>query len=137
MSSAFATLEEVITLTGKDWTEDEEKRIEALLPILSDTLRIEAAKVGKDIDGMILAEDAYKSVVKLVMADIIVRIMRQSQEGEPMSQESQSAMGYSWSGTYAIPGGGMAGAILRNDLKRLGLRTQTWGSVDLCPKSKE
>lgn len=132
--NAFATLEEVETLSGKDWTEEEDNRIEALLPVISDTLRAEAYRVGKDIDAMMLASDAYTSVVKLVLTDIIVRILRQSQEGEPMSQESQSALGYTWSGTYAIPGGGMAGSILRNDLKRLGLRKQTWGSVDLCPQ---
>lgn len=132
--NAFATLEEVETLSGKDWTEEEDNRIEALLPVISDTLRVEAHRVGKDIDAMMLASDTYTSVVKLVLTDIIVRILRQSQEGEPMSQESQSALGYTWSGTYAIPGGGMAGSILRNDLKRLGLRKQTWGSVDLCPQ---
>lgn len=132
--NAFATLEEVETLSGKDWTEEEDNRIEALLPVISDTLRAEAHRVGKDIDAMMLASDTYTSVVKLVLTDIIVRILRQSQEGEPMSQESQSALGYTWSGTYAIPGGGMAGSILRNDLKRLGLRKQTWGSVDLCPQ---
>jgi hypothetical protein len=63
--------------------------------------------------------------------------MRQSSTGEPMSQESQAALGYSWSGTYAIPGGGIAQAIMKNDLKRLGLRRQRMGVIDLCPVSTE
>ena len=56
--------------------------------------------------------------------------MRQTQTGDPLSQESQSANGYTWSGTYAIPGGGIAGAIMNNDLKRLGLCRQKYGVID-------
>lgn len=135
--SAFATLEEVAAITGKAYTSEEQDRISALLPLVSDALRFEAIKVGKDIDEMISANDAYASVVKLVTIDVVVRGMRQSTEGEPMSQESQSALGYSWSGTYAIPGGGISGAIMRNDLKRLGLRRQQLGVISLWGKSKE
>ena len=63
--------------------------------------------------------------------------MRQSLDGDPMTQESQSAIGYTWSGTYAIPGGGIAGAIMKNDLKRLGLRKQQYGVMELWEKSTE
>lgn len=45
-----------------------------------------------------------------------------------MSQESQSALGYSWSGTFAVAGGGIANSILNNDLKKLGLLKQKMGS---------
>jgi hypothetical protein len=47
-----------------------------------------------------------------------------------MTQESQSALGYTWSGTYAIAGGGIAQAIMRNDLKRLGLKRQNYGVIE-------
>jgi len=134
--SAFATLAEVTAITGKIYTSDEQDRIEALLPLVSNALRYEAVKVGKDIDEMINASEAYASVVKLVTVDIVVRAMRQSTDGEPMSQESQSALGYTWSGTYAIPGGGVSGAIMRNDLKRLGLRRQRIGVIKLWENSK-
>ena len=120
--SAFATLEDVMTLTGKNYTSSEQSRINALLPLISDTLRNEAVKVGKDLDEMAEASASYANVVKLVTVDVVIRAMRQSTEGEPLTQESQSAINYSWSGTYAIPGGGLAAAIMRNDLKRLGLR---------------
>jgi len=128
--SSFATLADVILLTGKTYTAEEQERITALLPLVSDALRYEADKVGKDIDAMIEESDSYESVVKVVTVDIVGRVMRQSMNGEPLSQESQSAMGYSWSGTYAIPGGGIAGAIMRNDLKRLGLRRQQYGVIE-------
>jgi len=95
-------------------------------------------KVGKDLDEMIDADetDAYSSVVKMVTVDIVSRALRQSMDGEPLSQESQSALGYSWSGTYAIPGGGISNAIMRNDLKRLGLRRQQYGVIELWEKSE-
>ena len=129
--SNFATLADVKTLTGKTFTTAEETRIEALLPMVSDLIRSEGTKVGKDIDAMIAASGSYASVVKLVTVDVVLRIMRQSTDSEPMSQESQSALGYSWSGTYAIPGGGMATALLNNDLKRLGLKRQQYGVMEI------
>ena len=48
----FATLEDVNELWRK-LTPDESERAEKLLPIVSDSLRYEADKVGKDLDNMI------------------------------------------------------------------------------------
>jgi len=131
--SDFATLEDVAALTGKAYSESEQARLTALLADISNALRFEAEKVGKDIDEMIVKSEAYASVVKIVTVDVAVRVLRQNLDTEPMAQESQSALGYSWSGTYAIPGGGISGAIMRNDLKRLGLRRQRYGSINLWP----
>jgi hypothetical protein len=127
--AAFVTLAEVEAISGKQFTESEEERVNTLLPLISDLLRSAAARVGKNLDAMIAADATYESVVKLVTTDVTVRAMRQSTDGEPMSQESQSAGGYTWSGTYSIPGGGVANALMRNDLKRLGLLTQTAKAV--------
>ena len=137
--SAYATLEDVILLTGRTFSQDEQARITALLPLVSDALRFEAVKVGKDLDEMIEADEngAFESVVKLVTVDVVGRVMRQSMNSEPLSQESRSALGYSWSGTYAIPGGGIAAAIMRNDLKRLGLKRQQYGVMEIWEKSVE
>lgn len=132
--SNFATLADVIAISGKDYTTEEQTRINVVLPLICDALRIEAQKVGKDIDEMIAEDTAYESIAKLVTVDIVIRIMRQTLTGDPISQTSQSALGYSWSGTYAIPGGGgIASAIMKNDLKRLGLKRQRIGVIDLCP----
>ena len=136
--SDFATLADVILLTGRAFTTEEQERITALLPLVSDALRFEAVKAGKDLDAMIEADEsgAYGNVVKLVTVDVVGRVMRQSMNSEPLSQESRSALGYSWSGTYAIPGGGIAAAIMRNDLKRLGLRRQQYGVMEIWEKSE-
>lgn len=129
--SSFATLADVTLLSGRTFTSAEQERIVALLPLVSDALRYEAVKVGKDLDEMMDGSSSYASVVKLVTVDVVMRAFNQSNEGEPMSQMSQSALGYTVSGTYAIPGGGIANSIMRNDLKRLGLRKQQIGVVSL------
>lgn len=135
--NAFATLADVETLTGRSFTGEEQTRIGALLPMVSDALRNEALMVGKNLDDMVADNESYANVVKLVTVDIVVRALRQSTEGEPMTQEAQSALNYSWSGTYAIPGGGIAASIMKNDLKRLGLRRQRIGVIDLWHGSME
>jgi len=135
--SDFATLTDVATLSGKEYSAEESERVEALLPLVSDALRMEAHAVGKNLDEMIDANPAYASVVKIVTVDVVARVMRQSMDGEPMSQESQSGLGYSWSGTYAVPGGGISGAIMRNDLKRLGLRRQRIGVYEIWDGSQD
>ena len=135
--SDFATLTDVVTLSGKEYSAEESERVEALLPLVSDALRMEAHAVGKNLDEMIDANPAYASVVKIVTVDVVARVMRQSMDGEPMSQESQSGLGYSWSGTYAIPGGGISGAIMRNDLKRLGLKRQRIGVYEIWDGSQD
>ena len=109
----------------------EQEQGEALLPVVSDSLRQEAKRVGKDLDEMIAKGEILPNVVKSVVVDIISRYLDQlsSDNASTLSQESQSALGYSWSGTYVNTGGGMS--ILKKDLKRLGLTRQRFGMVDL------
>lgn len=133
--SAFATVNDIITL-WRPLTAEEQTRAAALLPLVSDEIRVIAKSVGKDIDAMIAESEPYASVVKVVTVDVVSRVLRQSTEGDAMTQEAQSALGYSWSGTYAVPGGGIANAIMRNDLKKLGLLLQTYGSVMLWEGKK-
>lgn len=134
-SEAFATVEDIQTL-WRPLTADEQTRAAALLPLVSDALRNEATKVGKDLDAMVADSTTYESVVKLVTVDVVARALRQTTTGDAMTQESQAAGGYSWSGTYAVPGGGIANAILYSDLKRLGLLNQQIGSVRLWQESR-
>ena len=114
----------------KPLTAAEQEQVEALITVVSDSLRMEAKKVGKDLDQMITNGDLLENVVKSVIVDIISRYMDQlsADHSSTLSQESQSALGYSWSGTYVNTGGGMA--ILNKDLKRLGLTRQRFGMVD-------
>ena len=124
----FATTDDVILLWRQS-SVDEIKRAEALLETVSDTLRLEASKVGKNLDEMILETPYFATVLKSVTVDIVARTLMTATQGEPMSQESQSALGYTWSGTYLVPGGGLF--IKDSELKRLGLKKQRYGGIEL------
>ena len=102
----FATINDVKEL-WRDMTEEETKRAEKLLSVVSDCLRVEADKVGKDLDAMIEQKPFLQSVAKSVTVDVVARTLMTSTDSEPLAQESQSALGYSWSGTYLVPGGGL------------------------------
>lgn len=130
--SAFATVDDIVTL-WRPLTESEAERAEALLPIVSDALRQKAVGVGKDLDAMVAESETLTSVAKMVTVDIVARVLRQSTTGDAMTQESQSGLGYSWSGTFAVPGGGITGAIMYTDLKALGLLRQQMGAVQIWP----
>jgi len=127
--SDYATVQDVIDL-WRPLTSDEQTRTTKLIPLICDELRVEAQKVGKNLDLMVSLDPALASVAKTVTVDVVSRVLRTSTDGDPMTQESQAANGYSWSGTYAIPGGGIANAIMKNDLKRLGLRCQRYGVIE-------
>lgn len=135
--SDFATLADVLSIEGVTYTTEEQKRVNTLLPLVSDMIRTAGSSVGMDIDALVQADPAYASVVKLVTCDVVARVMRQSMTGDPMSQESQSALGYSWSGTYAVPGGGVAMSLMRNELKALGIRRQRYGVMDIWHDCEE
>ena len=120
MENNLASVNDVNTI-WKHLSNAEQEQVEALLPVVSDSLRQEAKRVGKDLDEMIAKGEILPNVVKSVVVDIISRYLDQlsSDNASTLSQESQSALGYSWSGTYVNTGGGMS--ILKKDLKRLGL----------------
>ncbi len=124
----FATIEDVNDV-WRTLEESEEMRAGKLLPIISNSLRVEAEKVGKDLDEMIEKSEALKSVAKSVTIDILARTLMTSTDSEPMTQMSQSAMGYSVSGTFLVPGGGLF--IKKSELARLGLKRQRYGVIDL------
>lgn len=127
--SDYATVQDVNEL-WRPLSQEEQTRAAELIPLVCDELRHEAELVKKNLDEMIDSDPSLGSVAKIVTVDVVSRILRQSTDGDPMTQESQAANGYSWSGTYAIPGGGIANAIMRNDLKRLGLRVQRYGVIE-------
>lgn len=123
----FATVQDAVGL-WRPMTADEQERAENLLPVISDTLRYEAEKVGKDLDKMIEAQVYLINVVKSVTVDVLARTLMTSTDAEPMTQMAESAMGYSYSGTYLVPGGGLF--IKKTELARLGLRRQRYGVME-------
>lgn len=125
----FATVNDVIMLY-RELTPDEAAKAEALLPIVSARLRQCAANVGRDLDQMI-GQDTTGSlaiVAKSVTVDVVARNLQTPTSGAPMSQFSESAMGYSVSGTYLVPGGGIF--IKNSELKALSLTRARYGVID-------
>lgn len=107
---------------------DEKERAEALLPIVSASLREEAKKVGRNLDAMIEADEDLGTVAKSVTVDVVARTLMTSTNQEPMTQFSQSGMGYTASGSFLVPGGGLF--IKKTELARLGLRRQKIGVIE-------
>ena len=126
--SSFATISDVETL-WRYLKQDETDRASFLLEVVSDSLRVEAEKVGKDLDAMVLKSAAYANVVKSVAVDIVARTLMTSTDQEPMTQFNQTALGYSASGSFLVPGGGLF--IKKSELARLGLRRQRYGVMNL------
>ena len=122
----YATIQDIINL-WREITPEEEFRATALLPIVSDSLRVEAQRVGKDIDAMALTP-SYANVLKSVTVDIVARTLMTSTTNEPATQMTQSALGYSQTATFLVPGGGLF--IKNTELQRLGLRRQRYGTTD-------
>lgn len=115
---------------GKDkslW-ENNAEVTQHMLQVISNALRLEAKKVGKDLDKMIENDPEFESVVKSVVADIAFRYFATFNTGTPMTQLSQSAGGYTISGSPLVPGGGLF--IKKAELARLGLRRQRYGVMD-------
>ena len=125
--SSFATISDVETL-WRYLKQSETDRASFLLEVVSDSLRIEAEKVGKDLDAMVINSAAYKNVVKSVTVDIVARTLMTSTDQEPMTQFNQTALGYSASGSFLVPGGGLF--IKKSELARLGLRRQRYGVIN-------
>ena len=125
--SNFAEVQDIIDL-WREVTPQEKERAEKLLPIISDSLRMEAKKVGKDLDKMLEADTELVNVAKSVTVDVVARTLMTSTDSEPMTQTTESALGYSFSGTYLVPGGGLF--IKKSELARLGLRRQKVGVID-------
>lgn len=126
--SDFATIQDIIDL-WREVTPQERERAEKLLPVVSDSLRTEARKAGKNLDEMLEENAEMVNVAKSVTVDVVARTLMTSTDSEPMTQTTESALGYSLSGTYLVPGGGLF--IKRSELARLGLRRQRYGVIDL------
>lgn len=124
----FATVDDVISLF-RALSTDETAKATALLPVVSDLLRQEALNRGKDLDAMITAGEILENTVKSVTVDIVARSLMTSTSQEPMTQMSQSAGGYSMSGTFLSPGGGIF--VKRSELSRLGLTRQRMGGIEI------
>ena len=132
MADAFATVTDYQNLTGQTLTAEQQERVTSLLSVASDRLRQTALNNGSDLDLAIESGQVLENVVKSITVDIVARTMATPTDEAPVTQYSQSALGYTVSGTYLNAGGGIY--IKQSELKALGLSKQRYGFIDLYGK---
>lgn len=125
--AAFASLEQLETL-WRPLKANERDRAAALLATVSNRLRVGAGNRGKDLDAMAISDPTYASTLASVVVDITARTLMSSTDTEPMTQMSQAAGGYSFSGSFLSPGGGIF--IKNSEWAALGLRRQSIGVIE-------
>lgn len=123
----YCSVNDVISL-WRPLKNDEILRVKELIPVIISSLKVEADNVGKDLDQMAKDNEAYSDVLKSVIVDVVARTLMTATDQEPMTQYSESALGYSFSGSFLVPGGGLF--IKKSELSRLGLRRQRYGVID-------
>lgn len=128
----YCSVDDVISL-WRPLKNDEILRVKELIPVVVSSLKIEADKVGKDLYEM-AKDDDYRNVLKSVIVDVVARTLMTATDQEPMTQYSESALGYSFSGSFLVPGGGLF--IKRSELSRLGLKRQRYGVIDFYDTNK-
>lgn len=129
----YCSVDDVISL-WRPLKNDEILRVKELIPVVENSLRVEADKIGKNLDQMAKENEAYRNVLKSVIVDVVARTLMTATDQEPMTQYSESALGYSFSGSFLVPGGGLF--IKKSELSRLGLRRQRYGVIDFYDTNK-
>jgi hypothetical protein len=129
----YCSVDDVISL-WRPLKNDEILRVKELIPVVENSLRAEADKVGKDLDQMAKENEAYRDVLKSVVVDVVARTLMTATDQEPMTQYSESALGYTFSGSFLVPGGGLF--IKKSELSRLGLKRQRYGVIDFYDTNK-
>ena len=130
--AAFATIQDMITLF-RPLTPEEKTKAQAYLDVTSDYLRNYAHKVHKDLDLMIQEDGsgALGTTAMIVTVNIVARTLNTPVAGDgtaPLSQFSQSGLGYTVSGTFVA--GGRMFYVMKADVADLGLRRQRYGVIN-------
>ena len=128
MSTTYTTIDYVIS-RWRPLTPEEITRTEALIPDIEDSLRQYAQNRGRDLDMMISTGQILLNVFKSVVVAVVGRTLMQATTGEAFTQMTQSAGGYSISGSPLNAGGGIY--IKRSEYALLGLRGQRFSTIDL------
>lgn len=131
MNETLATVEEYEEVYSVHLSDTDKARVETLLMYASALLRVEASNRGYNLDLIMLKDGAKRTVAKMVVIASVKRAMHTGEMTEaPLEQFSQSAMGYTVSGTYLNPGDDIY--FLNNELKRLGIKKKVQAfTVDL------
>lgn len=123
----YATIED-LKAYWKPLSDYEAHNAEILIGDASAKIRLRAKGLGKDFDAMVAEDEDLASVAKTIVCKAVSNSMKQ-QDSLPFSQYTESAGGYSVSGTFVNAGGGLN--FSKADWKELGLRKQTYGGLEI------
>ena len=109
---------------------DEISKATTFISDCENALHVYAYDRGFNLDAMLEEYKPREELYTAIVCDVVKREMTSlSDEGPATSQYSQSVNGYSISGTYLSPGGGLF--IKNSELKMLGLLCQRVRKVEL------
>lgn len=123
----YATVNDIEALF-RPLTSEEAERAEALIPIVTGSLNYEAEKRGINLPEQVASSEDLALVAKSVTVDVVARALMTNTKQEPMTQFSESALGYSVSGSFLNPGGGLF--IKNAELARLGILRPKYGGFE-------
>ena len=129
--SDYATVQDVINLK-RPLTSEEQTRAGYLIPIISNLIRVEAQRTGRDYDQMIVDTPILVDVAKSVTCDVVVRELNTPGTQLPATSYSEGAGGVTQS--YTLPNSSGAIKLWPSDLKALGLRVQKIDALNLMKK---
>lgn len=124
----YATVNDIIHLK-RDLTAKEQERAGYLITAVSDAIRYEAGRVGKDFDAMVSADPGLASVAKSVTVDAVMRELNTPGTQMPATSYSEAAGGVSQS--FSLPNASGRIGLWPSDLKALGLRRQKIDAIPL------
>lgn len=126
---SYATTDDVIQYRGS-LTPEQLERLPIILETCSAELRLIAKRSNKNLDSMIEADEDIAIAVKKGIIDASCNYYNASESNEPiMTQFSQSAGGYTVSGTISNPGG--AFYFPKKFLKDIGLGNQLVSTIEV------
>lgn len=129
--SDYATIQDVINLK-RSLTSEEQTRAGYLIPIISNLIRVEAQRTGRDYDQMIAETPILADVAKSVTCDVVIREINTPGTQLPATSYSEGAGGVTQS--YTLPNSSGAIKLWPSDLKALGLRVQKIDALNLMKK---
>lgn len=126
----YASVEDYENVYNVVLNKEQQKRLLMLIELASSLLREEANKRNMNLNSVISSSDDKANVAKMVVLACVHRVMSKDYNQDvPLEQFSQSALGYTFSGTYVNPGDDLY--YLRNELKRMGIIKQRYGALEI------
>ena len=126
----YASIEDYEKVYNIILNNEQQKRLLVLIELASSLLREEANKRKINLSTVINSSDDKANVAKMVVLACVHRVMSKDDEQDmPIEQFSQSALGYTFSGTYVNPGDDLY--YLKNELKRMGIIKQRYGAMEI------